>query len=110
LDILWRAGITENEYDLRYLTICDEMDELRAIVGPYEPYLADEVENIHGNMNIFWGNFKEVLAITARGVKVAHTAPVYSNSYDATQKIGQTVAKIKRELTDRVNELKFGDQ
>lgn len=109
LDILWRAEIADKDYDLRYLAICEEMDELRAIVGLYEPQVADEVERIHGNMNIFWGNFKEVLARTAKGVKVDHMTPIYSNAYNASQEIGTQVSQIKRKLSARVSALQANE-
>lgn len=52
LDIIWRADTKDLEYDQRYLHVCQEVDELRAIAGLYETSLADEVEKIYGQMNI----------------------------------------------------------
>jgi hypothetical protein len=56
LDILWRSEMTDGEYDIRYLTACAEVDELRALIALYESQLSEKVEEIHGQMNLFWGN------------------------------------------------------
>lgn len=104
LDILWRSGMTDIEYDRRYLTACVEMDELRALVGLHEPEIAEDVEKIHGQMNIFWGNFKNLLHQTADGKKVDHTSLSLSEAHAAATEIGRTVALVKGRLTDRLQD------
>lgn len=105
LDILWRSQMTDVEYDIRYLTACSEVDELRALVALHEPQLSEDVEKIHGQMNIFWGNFKDVLYQTTKGNKIDHRSPSLSNAHAASEQIGKSVVFVKRRLAERSKEL-----
>src|SRR5262249_40218796 len=60
LDIIWRAEMKDSEYDQHYLSVCEQVDELRVIVGLYETSLSEDVEKLYSQMNVFWGNFKNV--------------------------------------------------
>jgi len=106
LDILWRLEITDGEYDTRYLTACAEVDELRALIALYEPQLSENVEEIHGQMNLFWGNFKDVLYQTEKGNIVDHRTPSLVNAHAAAGQIGKTAAFVKSRLADRTKELR----
>jgi hypothetical protein len=105
LDILWRSEMTDGEYDIRYLTACAEVDELRALIALYESQLSEKVEEIHGQMNLFWGNFKEVLYQTSKGNKVDHRSLSLQKAHAAAEQIGKTVAFVKNRLADRTEEL-----
>lgn len=105
LDILWRSQMTDGEYDVRYLAACAEVDELRALVALHEPELSTDVEKIHGQINIFWGNFKEVLYQTAKGNKIDHRSPSLLNTHAAAEQIGKTAIFVKRRLAERTTEL-----
>lgn len=104
LDILWRSEMSDGEYDIRYLAACAEVDELRALIALYEPPLSEDVEKIHGQMNLFWGNFKEVLYQTSRGSKVDHNTPSLINAHNAAQQIGKTATFVKSRLAARTKE------
>jgi hypothetical protein len=106
LDILWRSEITDGQYDIRYLTACAEVDELRALIALYEPQFSEDVEKIHGHMNLFWGNFKDVLYQTERGNPVDHRSPSLVNAHAAAEQIGKTAAFVKSRLADRTKELR----
>ena len=108
LDILWRSRMTDAEYDVRYFAACTEMDELRAIIGLHEPRLANDVEQIHGQMNIFWGSFKNVLYQTEKGQKVDHTSSSLANAHAAANEIGKKTAFLKERLSQRVEEVLNG--
>lgn len=108
LDILWRSRMTDGEYDARYLVTCAEMDELRALVALHEPHLSEDVEHIHGQMNVFWGNFKNVLYQTVRGEKVDHTSPSLSKAHAAATEIGRKAAFVKSRLADSVQDARNG--
>lgn len=105
LDIMWRAQLTEAEYDARYIAICEESDALRALIGLQEGSLSEDVEHIHGQMNIFWGNFKNVLYQTHKGQKVDHTSPCLTNAHEAASNIGKRVAALKWRLHGRLQDL-----
>lgn len=100
LDIIWSADMKDLEYDQRYLGVCQEVDELRAIVGLYETSLAEDVEKIYGQMNIFWGNFKNVLRLTAQGEKVTPNISGLEQAHAAAREIGERTNYIKRQLAE----------
>lgn len=104
LDIIWRAEMKDSEYDQRYLSICEEVDELRVIAGLHEASLSDGVEELYAQMNIFWGNFKNVLHLTNLGEKVDHRSSCFEKAHAAATDIGSQVHALKfklKELADR---------
>ena len=104
LNIIWRAEMKDSEYDQRYLSVCQEVDELRAIAGLHETSLIDEVETIHGLMNIFWGNFKDVLRLTGLGEKVTHQTNCFFAAHGASMEIEDKTFALKKRLTNLANE------
>jgi hypothetical protein len=100
LDILWRSKMTDNEYDLRYLLACAETDELRAFAGLHEPSLTDDIEKLHGQMNIFWGNLTNILYQTMNGEKIDHMSSSLTNAHAAANEIGSQVAFVKSRLSN----------
>lgn len=104
LNIIWRAEMEDREYDQRYLSVCQEVDELRAIAGLHETSLTDEVETIHGLMNIFWGNFKDVLRLTSLGEKVTHQTSCFASAHGAAMEIEEKTFALKKQLTKLAKE------
>ena len=98
LNIIWRAEMPESEYDQKYLSICREADELRAIAGLEETSLFDEVEEIHSQMNRFWGGFKDVLRLTRMGEKVDHRTDCFSDAHGAAMKIEEQTFALQKQL------------
>lgn len=103
LDIIWRAEMKDSEYDQRYLSICEEVDELRVIAGLYETSLSDDVEKLYGQMNIFWGEFKNVLRLTSLGENVDHRTSCFEKAHAAATEIGSKARTLKFELTELAN-------
>ncbi|MDW5415431.1 hypothetical protein R6242_02465 [Iodobacter sp. CM08] len=100
LDIIWRAKMEDLEYDQRYLNVCQEVDELRVIAGLYETSIGKDVEHIYGQMNIFWGSFKNVLRLTALGENVASNISGLDKAHAAALEIENKTASIKHQLTE----------
>lgn len=100
LDVIWRARMRDSEYDQRYLSICQEIDELRVIAGLYETTLSDDVEKLYGGMNRFWGNFKNVLYLTEQGKVVDHTTPCFQHAHAAAADIEEQVLALKSRLAE----------
>lgn len=100
LDIIWRAEMMDSEYDQRYLSICHEVDELRVIAGLHEASLNEDVEKMFGQMNIFWGNFKNVLRLTGLGENVTHMTPCFKEAHRAATEIESHVHSLKSNLAD----------
>lgn len=99
LDIVWRSNMTEHAYDQRYLQICDLADELRAIADLHLPKLSESVEEMYGEMNLFWGNFREVLALTHAHREYKDKEPFLQKANDAAQKLGAHVIHAKSLLS-----------
>lgn len=110
LDILWRAKTTEDSYDARYLEICGEADDLRALAQLHEPAACDDVERIHGQMNIFWGNFKNLLYQCSKGEKIDHRSSFLSEAHEAAREAGALGSKVKRHLAERMQEVRNDGQ
>jgi len=97
--INWKAEMTDGEYDQKYLAICQDMDELRAIAGLYETALSDDVETLHRCMNRFWGEFQNVLRLSALGQNVNHETSCYNATHVAATEIQERTRTLKERLT-----------
>jgi hypothetical protein len=100
LNIIWRSEMKDSEYDQRYLSVCEEVDELRVIAGLHETSLSEGVEKLCGQMNIFWGNFNNVLHLTSLGEKVNHTTPCFKKAHEAVTEIGNKTRALKFKLAE----------
>jgi hypothetical protein len=100
LTIIWRAEMKDSEYDQRYLAYCEEVDELRVIAGLFETTISEDVEKLYGQMNIFWGNFMNVLRLTSIGEKVDHNTSCFQIAHETASDIGGLVGAIKSRLTE----------
>lgn len=109
LDIIWRADMKDLEYDQRYLSVCQQVDELRAIAGLHELSLAEDVEKIYSQMNIFWGNFKNVLRLTSLGEEVSPNISGFDKAHAAALVIGERTTSIKRQLTELAKHYRTND-
>ncbi|QSI33290.1 hypothetical protein GNX71_28470 [Variovorax sp. RKNM96] len=98
LDILWRAGMKAEAYDQRYLAACAEMDSLRAFAELYEPGLSPEIEELHGQMNLFWGHFNNVLHRTHLGYAVDDQSSSLQSAHAAAREIGSKALLAKWQL------------
>ena len=103
LDIIWRAEMKDSEYDQRYLSICEEVDELRVIAGLHESSISEDVEKLYGQMNIFWGNFKNVLRLTSLGKKADHRISGFEQAHAAATEIGSQAHALKFKLKELAN-------
>lgn len=95
LDIDWRSGMTDKEYDKAYFESCEALDDVRAICDLFFPEVSEPLEKMYGQMNFFWGNFKEVLRLTELQESYQKKEHFHAQAIAAAQEIGQfaTVAK-----------------
>ena len=98
LDIVWRSGMTEHEYDQRYLASCEALDEARATCDLYIPEASELLEKMYGKMNIFWGNFKEVLRLTQLQEPYEKKEHFHGKAIAAAQDIGESASAAKTRL------------
>jgi len=55
LDVNWRTGMTDSEYDQKYLSVCCKADDLRIIANLYETSLSNNVSAPRKARRIWWG-------------------------------------------------------
>lgn len=98
LDIMWRAELSGSDYDQKYLASCESLDDARALIDLYFPEISEEVEKIYGQMNMFWGNFKEIRSLTE--TKEPHTKKqIFQNeAVAASMKIAEYTKTVKGKL------------
>ena len=99
LQIIWQLQMSEAEYDQKFMTACNAIDELRAFADLHEASLSTGAEKIYGQMSIFWGNFRNVLRLTKLGEKVDHQTPCFNNSHDAVKEIAKAVNGLKGQIS-----------
>ncbi|QOJ08464.1 hypothetical protein [Nitrosomonas sp. H1_AOB3] len=106
LVILLQANTTKAGYDARYLEICGEADELTALAHLYEPAIYDEVERMNGQMNMFWGNFKQVLYQRANGEVTGHQSPALTGAHAAAREVATLGRAVKYHLSQRMRRVR----
>ena len=66
--------------------------------GLYECNLAHDVDELYGAMNIYWGNFRELLRLAKLGEEIGHDTPCHRNSFNASNEIESKVFALKAKL------------
>lgn len=102
LDIIWRSGMTDHDYDKQYLACCETLDEARAMCDLYLPEVSESLEKMYDQMNIFWGNFKEVLRLTALQEPYEKKEHAHSKTIAAAQNIGSSASAAKARLSNLI--------
>jgi lysyl-tRNA synthetase class II len=100
LDIHWRAGMQEETFDQHYMAISESMDEIRAVADLYLPSVSGHIEAMHSEMNIFWGNFKELLRLSQLNEPYERQQPVHQKSIEAARAIASYAHRAKAKLTE----------
>lgn len=97
-DIAWRSGMTDKEYDKNYLEACEALDEARAVCDLFFPEVSEPLEKIYDHMNVFWGNFKEVLRLTELKESYEKKQHFHAQAIAAAQDIGASSRATKARL------------
>ncbi|CAE6872407.1 hypothetical protein R70211_01357 [Paraburkholderia domus] len=92
------AAISKSEFDIKYKGLCEKVDELRMIVDFYATDATSICDEIYGKMNIFWGNFSNVLYLTENGKEVDHRDSCFQKAHEAAMEIGKKVELAKSRL------------
>jgi hypothetical protein len=98
LDIMWRAELSGADYDKKYLLSCESLDEARAVADLYFPDISEVMEKIYGQMNIFWGNFKEIRSLTQSNESYAKKERFHAEAAAASLEISDFVILAKSRL------------
>lgn len=88
-------------FDRNYRESCDAFDELSATIAIYAPNLSDDVRELYGDMNNYWGNFRTVIhkeAQTKQYVQFsdAHFEQAHKISLNINSEIENLKTKIMR--------------
>ncbi len=89
LNIMWTATMSVDDFNSKYLALCEKADELMMIVDFHAPEASEVCRVIYGQMNIFWGSFKNVLYLTGAGKPVDHDTPCFGKAHDAAREISE---------------------
>lgn len=89
LNIMWTKTMSVDDFNAKYMALCEKADELLMVVDFHAPEASERCREIYGQMNLFWGNFGNVLYLTAAGKKVDHDTDCFRQAHDAAREIGE---------------------
>ncbi|WP_412023479.1 hypothetical protein [Burkholderia cepacia] len=102
LNIMWSTSMSVDEFNGKYFSLCEKADEIRMIVDFHAPEASEACGEMYGQMNIFWGNFRQVLHLTEMSEKVDHNTPCFQKAHEAAMEIGKKAAFAKSRLRQSV--------
>jgi len=100
LNIDWEAKMSLNEYDVKYKAQLHKCSRLQMLVDLYVPHLSEDVNKISGNMNMYWGNFRNVLSRTHQGVQANELGSVFDNAVKYTRLIPEQTHSLKYDISE----------
>jgi hypothetical protein len=92
------AALSRAAFNDKYRALSERADELGMIVDFYAPSASKTCREIDGHMNIFWGNFSNVLYQTERGDEINHADPCFQKAHEAAAEIAKKVEFAKSTL------------
>lgn len=99
MNIDWSANIHEQEYNKKYFELCNSFDNSRATIAISFPELLSDFDKVYGEMNIYWGNFNNLLRQNRLGKTLEEQAHWHQQTFDISQEIVQLIQDIKYKLT-----------
>ena len=105
LCIMLDARTSKLEYDRKYLESCERMDSARALIEMHFPDAGELINKLHGQMNIFWGNFTEVSALLTSNDQSGRRHIFQEKANLAALEIEELVFKAKYKLNNIAREL-----
>jgi len=100
LDIMWTASMPVAEFNIKYLALCEKADELLMIVDFHAPEAATASREVYGQMNMFWGSFKNILYQTEKGKRPHELSSQLGAAHDAAKLIGEKAVFAKTSLAE----------
>jgi len=99
-NIMWTASMSVDEFNAKYMALCEKADELRMIVDFYAPDAAEICEKIYNHMSAFRGSFTNVLYLFHAGEKVDSNLSCFQKAHDVAMEIDEKAAFAKNRLRD----------
>ncbi|MFL6643641.1 MAG: hypothetical protein ACJ8GM_04880 [Paraburkholderia fungorum] len=104
LDIMWTASMPVAEFNTKYLSLCEKADELLMIVDFHAPDASAAAREVYGQMNMFWGSFKNILYQTEQGKTPSQLSSQLGAAHDAAKLIGEKAVFAKARLSETFQE------
>ncbi len=104
LDIMWTASMPVAEFNAKYLSLCEKADELLMIVDFHAPEASAAAREVYGQMNMFWGSFKNILYQTEKGKTPNELSSQLGGAHDAAKLIGAKAIFAKACLSEAFQE------
>lgn len=104
LDIMWTASMPVTEFNAKYLSLCEKADELLMIVDFHAPDASTAAREVYGQMNMFWGSFKNILYQTEKGKTPSQLSSQLGASHNAAKLIGEKAVFAKTRLSETFRE------
>ena len=98
LDIIWRSGMTDKEYDMRYEEVRASIDELRLLAELRLPDIAGDVERMNQESSNFWFHFKNLLTLSQEGADYPAKVQPLSQAHKAADEISMHASRAKTHL------------
>lgn len=104
LDIMWTASMPVAEFNAKYLSLCEKADELLMIVDFHAPDASAAAREVYGQMNMFWGSFKNILYQTEKGKTPGELSSQLGAAHNAAKLIGEKAVFAKARLSETFQE------
>jgi hypothetical protein len=102
ITIDWGAKLTVTQWDEKYKSLCKLTDELRMIASLLGDSIASPVEKIDGQMNVYWGYFRNFLYLMSQGDDVDHRTSGHKEAFAAAREIQQLSSEAKQALKAKI--------
>ena len=99
MNIDWEDNLHEQEYNKKYFKLCNSFDNSRAIIAISYPELLSEFDDIYGKMNIYWGNFNNLLRKNRLDKSYESQYSWHQETFEASQEIVRKIQEVKHLLS-----------
>jgi hypothetical protein len=96
--IVLNARTSKHEYDRKYLGSCEWLDSTRALAEIHFPGAYELINELYGQMNIFWENPSEASALLESNGSSERRQDFQVKTIQASLKIDEPALRAKRKL------------
>lgn len=92
------SKLKRSEYHEKYRLLCTKLEEAQMIADLYMQDASENLVQLEGEMNCYWGNFAQMLYLEEQGQKVDHTNRYFDEAFKYSQSIPSQVIAVQREI------------
>lgn len=104
LSIMLNANTSNLEYSLKHLKCCERLDNARALVEMHFPDAYKSMDELYGQMSIFWWNYTEISSLITSNGSLERREIFQAEANQAAIAIGELAFKTKAKLNTMVRE------